>query len=607
MNPLKYNKETINNRMIRTAMNFWGIDKYENIDPVIKLLIESLSSAIYTLSDDVMNIENRILDKLAEILIPAAKTTALPSHAVMCVRPLDAEYALTRNAVVYYDGLSQNKKDKVSNMEFSPVCDLCLKKGEIRYLVHSGAFFAVKGQDKEVLSRSFWPDAAGKLWIGIEMDPHVQSLKDLSFYIDFPRTDNSKDYLRLLEFTKWSIDGQAIKMRQGLNSPDPVAVNPLIKTLNRYETMNLINRDIYNLYRSGFITLEDDIPITSAFYPPEFSGILNTSEELKSEFNIPLLWIKVQFPPAFLPAILEDISICLNAVPIVQKMLKSKNVPMDEFVNIVPLTLKENEYFLCVHSVLDSVNRIYSELPHEEGLEYQQGFYSVRHGGCERFDSRDAKDFLLRLADLLEEEAAMFSSVSKGKITNMTQEMLQLINRMKAATVGMDEEREISHYLIMDCPDPHEKIMAKYWVTNGVIGNGISAGTPLLAAAGTDISGAFLVTATTGGKRSLLSHEKIRLFRNTLTFRDRIVTNEDIANFCQTEYPDIITSVELKRGIAASKKPHEGLIRTIDIHLFINNEEQNSVNTDYLKQNLETKLKSRSPETFNYRIIIKKI
>ena len=339
--------------------------------------------------------------------------------------------------------------------------------------------------------------------------------------------------------------------------------------------MNLINRDIYNLYRSGFITLEDDIPITSAFYPPEFSGILNTSEELKSEFNIPLLWIKVQFPPAFLPAILEDISICLNAVPIVQKMLKSKNVPMDEFVNIVPLTLKENEYFLCVHSVLDSVNRIYSELPHEEGLEYQQGFYSVRHGGCERFDSRDAKDFLLRLADLLEEEAAMFSSVTKGKITNMTQEMLQLINRMKAATVGMDEEREISHYLIMDCPDPHEKIMAKYWVTNGVIGNGISAGTPLLAAAGTDISGAFLVTATTGGKRSLLSHEKVRLFRNTLTFRDRIVTNEDIANFCQTEYPDIITSVELKRGIAASKKPHEGLIRTIDIHLFINNEEQN--------------------------------
>ena len=63
MNEQKYNNENIKDRMVKTAMHFWGIDKSESLDPLVSLLIEALSSEIYTLSNEVATIEARLLDK----------------------------------------------------------------------------------------------------------------------------------------------------------------------------------------------------------------------------------------------------------------------------------------------------------------------------------------------------------------------------------------------------------------------------------------------------------------------------------------------------------------------------------------------------------------
>lgn len=362
--------------------------------------------------------------------------------------------------------------------------------------------------------------------------------------------------------------------------------------------------DLYNLYKSKFITIEEDIRPSLINYPAELAGWIDKSAVLQQEFGCARLWFHIQFPPKFLPGIMEDITVCINAVPVSQKSLRTTNTELSEFVNIVPLPTKENEYFLSVQSVRDMHGHQYLELSDKNSS--GQGTYSIRNGGCERFDSRDAKDYLTRLVDLLDEETAIFSSVLKDKITGMVEEMLHLTNRMKVTISDMKSNRDMLHYLIMDCQKVPETITAKYWSTYGDLANGISAGTSLTPSLGTEIDPhtAFLLTVTRGGRQPLSSLKRIDQFKNTLISRNRIITTEDIVDFCLTEFSGIISDAKVKHGIAISNSLHGGLVRTIDVQLTLVSLSSENINIEDLHWELATRLKERSPETYNYRIII---
>ena len=64
MNTQNYSKEAIKTRMYRHAMNYWGIKKVENLDPLVKLLLEALSSELFGLSHEIEDSHNRMLDKI---------------------------------------------------------------------------------------------------------------------------------------------------------------------------------------------------------------------------------------------------------------------------------------------------------------------------------------------------------------------------------------------------------------------------------------------------------------------------------------------------------------------------------------------------------------
>lgn len=609
MNEQKYNKENIKDRMVKTAMHFWGIDKSESLDPLVSLIIEALSSEIYTLSNEVATIETRLLDKLAEILIPGTKTTAQPAHAIACSQPIDAEYVLKKGSSIFYEDFNFNRKNKVKSMYFTTLCDTHLKKGTVKYMIYNGICVSLdKNMSKNVIERLTIPDSASSVWMALDMDQSISTLKDISFYLDFPNLNNRSEYSRLLPFTAWSVNGRDIKIRTGLKTAG-IERHELMKRLSQYDTVNQIDRDICNLYNSRFISIEDDFQFKRIKYPSELENFITPSTNLAQEFCVPLLWIRIQFPPIFLSEILEDITICMNAFPVVQKFQKSVNVKLDELTNIIPLVTNDNEYFLSVSSVRDAHGRHYLELSDKEDIGEEQGSYSIRHGGCERFDTRDARDYLVRLLDLLNEESATFSSIFKGKNKELTEEMFNLINRMKLNVSEIAEKREMTNYLIMDTPTAGEIIISEYWVTNGANANGIRSGSNLAPGLGVEIQPlfTFLMTNTIGGKQPLTSQEKIGRFKNTLISRDRIITPEDIKDFCLMEYPDIITDVKVQRGLAQSGKPHGGLARTIDVYIYANGTTMNEIDKDSLYWNLTAKLQNRSPETFNYRLFIDKI
>lgn len=53
-----------------------------------------------------------------------------------------------------------------------------------------------------------------------------------------------------------------------------------------------------------------------------------------------------------------------------------------------------------------------------------------------------------------------------------------------------------------------------------------------------------------------------------------------------------------------SSRPHEGLVRSIDIYLTLRKDEERDL--DFMVEDLENRLSSRSLDRFNYRIFIEK-
>ncbi|RZJ88915.1 MAG: hypothetical protein EOO20_12330, partial [Chryseobacterium sp.] len=142
MKPVFYSsKEEIKNRIIKNAQDFWNIKNNSDFDPLVKLILEALSSELFNVSNDVKNLENRIFDKISRILAPNHLTSALPAHAIMHARTLEDTEEINSKTKFYFkkNSAKSGEQQKKAEIFFSPLNTVKLHKARIKYLA-SGHF-----------------------------------------------------------------------------------------------------------------------------------------------------------------------------------------------------------------------------------------------------------------------------------------------------------------------------------------------------------------------------------------------------------------------------------------------------------------------------------
>lgn len=88
--------------------------------------------------------------------------------------------------------------------------------------------------------------------------------------------------------------------------------------------------------------------------------------------------------------------------------------------------------------------------------------------------------------------------------------------------------------------------------------------------------------------------------------RNRIITKEDIRNFCFYELGDQVSKVDVERGFEMSLHSKEAFSRTIDVILTPSEDETlQSKEWELLRDQLKSKLQARSGMSNNYRIMMK--
>ena len=610
-NKKRYYKENIKDRMFKNAANLWGIRSVEDLDPIVKLLIESLASEIYKISNELNNIEIRILERIAKLLTPDIMLIARPSHMILHSQPIEEKLVLDKMMGFYYDDPIFNQKYK-TNVSFFPVDNFTLLKGSIKKLICGNHLYTIDNTyNKELLTRSAvrTEKTVRTAWIGINMDAKLAKVDNLSFYFDFLNTENNNEYLHLLPYTKWECNGVPINTYAGIYTPQKHYDSSHEDFFEGYDLSNISDESIKRYYNHHYITIDSEVANTKAqnkIFPDELREFFN--ESIIATFDEPLLWFKISFPPNFDDELIDNISVSINTFPVANKKLVSHYTKTNKMTNIIPLTASEKDYFLSVNSVIDSHNRFYKQLPFRDTDDHKFGTYSIKKGGTERFDRRNAKEYILNLIDLLRDEGVSFSLMGKGFVGEYIETAERLIMTMEQKLSEIGASGEIPSYLIVDTNEETDTVYVDYWTTNCEIANNIKSGSLLFPYNNTfvETNRIFSMSQTLGGRSSARTNNTLDMYKYVLTSRDHIYTSEDIVNFCYSEFGDVILSAEVKKGVQVSSKPKEGLIRTIDVFVSLKPVFDSNKSETEVKDKLINQLMGKSPDSYNYRVFITK-
>jgi len=608
-------KDEIRNRILKNARDYWGIKNTSDFDPLVKLLIEALSTELFNVSNDVQNLENRVLDKISRILASDTLTCALPAHAIAHARPHEAvEYIDPKTQFFFRKRIKEkgdNGAENTADIFFSPLKPIKVFHADITHLASGNNLFSVDSQhNKSLITRANigYSLEEHTLYIGIRPPADLKIINGLSFYFDWRNYAVSDSAYDLLALSKWSVNNTPLNTV--LNK---FYTNPLPKTnspFNKNDILNLLTQDVHAYYSKRFLTIDDEDTTPNypqlQLYPKEFGQAFPAGSLVN--FKQELLWLKVVFPTAISAVMLDELHISINAFPVVNKRIHDFKHRLKMMTNIIPVKVQDHNQFLCVNSLTDKLGGPYLEIPHSQDDETNAGSFSIRYGGSERFDDRNAKEIVDYLFELLRDEKASFAAYGSDFLNSALKELEQNISIIEQKTKAqLSAIRELLNYIIVKPMNNADIMFLEYWTTNAEIGNQIRSGSPLQSFENSKMipESIFLLTNTTGGRSRLNASNRVQAFKYGLTTGDRIVTQSDVINFCHFELGNKIKDVKISKGIMVAQNPKEGFIKTTDLLITpANPHELNREEWESVLSLAQSKLETRSVMNIHYRLLL---
>jgi hypothetical protein len=557
-------------RMLKHIAMLWGTKNIDALDPLVRIMIEALAGELRKTYNSIQSFEKRMLERFALLMTPGVLSTPYCAHAIAQAFPVEAT-EIIRSLDQFFYAKKMNKDQKIQQMHFSPIADVRIFDVAIKHLVIGNTAWALDDQQLKATYTNMLHLApqSDSIWLGIRVNSEIETLKGLSFFFEQINATSNYQIRQLLSSSEWHIGDKKINMRLGRIYEES---EELPTVFSEMETMNIIEKEISHLYDSNFISIADDAicmkDISKEKYPEAFK-LLFLDQDLK-EFNQDLVWIKITSDYFVHHKNLSDIQISLNVFPVLNRRCVNQIYRFKNNSNNIPLRTMENEFFLSIITVEDDFARKYKEIALVENTDWTDQNYTVRKGGMERMDARDAKEYLEFIIELMRDESATFASFGHDSIANSLKELNQLTEQLNQRVARKKDYVDTSSYLILGDPKNNQSYFIDYWTTNSIHANGIPAGSVLATYTGSKfVSGSIsLRTTTLGGKLPLNPARHIDAYKYATLSHNKIITVEDIKACCLHELGDKIERhVEVRKGLMVSPDPKQGLIRCVEVIL----------------------------------------
>lgn len=450
-------REKIKSRMLKNAVQLWGhqpsdVDSY---DPLVGMLMGACATEFEKIYHEIYSSQARLIERLAQLLTPEINKGPEPAHAIMHLKSVDASTVINKEAQFYTKKYNRNNamQEEFLDIFFSPVHDFTLMNAAVKYLVSDTAAYEMKGViHKEQLFNAAHKNAESKttLWLGLDIDENIKNPEGISFYFDWFNNPDKGSYYKLLPFSRWFINGQKVNIHIGLADKKENEGNSLSL---EYDVQYKQEKKVMAFYNHAFVTLKnntDDLLLSEnrMDYPAEFKNLFLDKDLKKLEKGT--VWIQINFPPSSPPGVIHEISCTMNCFPVINRRLNEITFRLQtDRTNIIPLTAN-NDLFFSMHKVQTDTGINYSLYGSTKDVhKINSNTYVLTQGNIERFDSRDAADYLSYLLSLISNETLAFSAYGQEFVSSSLKEINQIIASLNQKISLKEISRGPVNYLII--------------------------------------------------------------------------------------------------------------------------------------------------------------
>jgi hypothetical protein len=601
-------REQIKDQMIKTAARLWNVPDNEidtNFDPLVLLLIEACAAELEKIGFEINASQTRLLERLADLVIPEALLGPKPASCVACAIPSEVSAKLNSLTRFFVPQRIQNNNSSYNlNVFFTPTGDFVLHKARLAYTLIGKKVFKINSNGtKELVSSedSRGQNKINEIWLAIEPDKALKSLKGLSLYFDMRSHSKAAIFYNSISGAKAWMNNDEIKLGNGYFDNTQFELNPEEMLLSGHDYSKKINRNISGNYQKQFLHIADDAFFSAPQIPEQLKQSLS-KQALQRIGNEPLVFLKIELSRYFLQEELDGLTCSINAFPLVNRKFNTQNYRTDAWINIIPMQIEGS--FLDLHDIKTAGGDNYKFRISADAQNIQDGEAFVRNAGIGKANSKEVREIIGGLINAIRDENAYFSEVNNDFILARLKEISQILARLEDQLQRSNDNHAAHQYILLKPKKAGETVTVNYWSTDGELANQIKAGSILTAFNHSLVStkDTFIISNAAGGKTNISDSEKMFLLKQQIISNGRIVSAEDIKMLCRQLFGDILKKATIQKGVRVGNANAEGFSRTIDIILKLENKE--STEAEYLCRELMQTLQNRATIVYPFRVIL---
>lgn len=589
--------EAMKNRLLQYANLIWGSHAINRFDPAVKLLIESFTQELAKVKQDLTSMDAVILEELALKLTPQKYTKIRPGYSLLHFFIDRPEVVLTNRDILGLPEADQKKNEKQAQASFSPLFSMQMYKTAIVSKIYDKDLFVVDKIGKTAEQKSLDEELNPlTLWIGVKIGKDIEVLKNFSFYFDLPHLKTVDDLFDLLPYTSVCLNGRKLATQSG-------HVNVAEEALDKETEI------VKQIYDNQFISVVEDLEVKNLKtekFPPTL--LQHIKEEKQNEFLSglePCYWFSFEFLPNFSIQDIKQLVVLTNVVPVINKNLTSVRLTQDQLKTPFIVEGAIGEKLLEVMRVKDNFDQLYksdqNDSSFKSGTFHVESYSDVLHG------NNSIEDKLIKLSELLVEQRASFPKMNIAKIESVIHAVTQAENRDKNTVDVINKTvlEEIGRISII--PEKGVSFVdLEFWLTQGELVHKMPKSTVLLASKTSRLYGCegYLLQRAVGAKQFTAVQDILAVDKFIFTSRDKIISKQDIINFCFAQYRTELLKVDVYLDTSLSCKPKQGYVRVIQVELWAR-EKAKVLHSRTAIKDLKTRLALRSPSDYVYNIQVR--
>jgi hypothetical protein len=605
-------KERIKDQMVNTAARLWGVEESEiehNFDPLALLLIEACAAELEKIGHHITESHTRLLDNLAEIILPESLFGARPASGILQAMPLDntleigpsTAFSLTQK--IFRPATNSNE---TIDLHFSPIGKFKLFKADLAYLVLGNKLFNIKENGSRELI--FSPDKlnnSNEIWLVLSIEKMPETFNGLNIYFNLSSNSRANSFYNSLTFAKCFVNDNQVQISKGFKHNEGIEIDHKEILLSGDDRSAKLNRKTGHVYKNRFLQITDPGKIAKCGVPASWQEkfpkeILNKIDQEKSVF------IKIELQQNFPQEVFDIVTCSINAFPAVNKKLNNFNYKTDEWLNIIPIPVTGT--FFDLDAVKSEKGEKYKIRPAAGADNLAVGEVIVRSSGVGKTSSQDVREMINNITETIRDQSAYFGQISNEIILSRLREIGKVLTGLEDNMHNTTDKKPEFYYLMMRPKKNGEMIFVNYWTTNEADANNIKAGIAVSAVNNTLINPkkSQTLTSFSGGKNSVSESEKRITMRQQLLSGGKVISAEDVKLLCMQLYGSKLKNVEVQKGVQVSNIAGEGFKRTIDVILTLSNLVNESMKSemDNLYYELEFSLQNNASPVYPFRIII---